>query len=327
MKKILVTGGSGFIGSHIVRHHLQKNDQVWAIDDLSTGNIDNLEFCKNNPNFRFSRADICNWQELQEAVKWSDCIYHMAAVVGQFLVLSDSARTLSSNIHGCQNVLEAIANTKSPTRLLIASTSSVYCHSEPDNGAFYENNPLTYPSGKFIQEVYPLSKLINEVMGLSYVAQKGLFCAIARIFNSIGPHQKANYGMVVPNFVKRALKNEPLLVYGDGQQRRAFTHVHDTVQGLNLLLESDKANGQIVNVGNNRDCSILDLANLVIKKTSSSSKITFVPYREAYGMDFVDVQLRVPSQEKLLQITNFRPKITLEEAIDDIIASEMVLKG
>lgn len=319
-ENILVTGGAGFIGSHIITHHLDKGDHVWAVDNLQTGHLKNIESYRKNSKFLFNQEDVCTWIKLGEAVKWADKIYHMAATVGQRMVLGNSVNTITNNIQACESILKAMADTESKARLIIASTSEVYCHlSSHDGKHLSEDAFLNFTSGKFLQETYPLSKYVNEVMALSYTFQKGLDCTIARIFNTIGVNQSSAYGMVLPNFIEQALAQKPLTVYGDGLQTRSFCNVKDTVMALNTLLDTPESKGGIFNVGDDHECSIIDLAKLVIKKTKSKSETTFIPYKEAYGVDFTDVKTRCPNLHKLQQLTGFHPQYNLEQTIEMII--------
>lgn len=317
---ILVTGGAGFIGSHIARHHLHKGDRVWVIDNLASGNEENLS---PHPNLRFDQADIRVFEELQKAIEWSDRIYHMAATIGQRLVLAHTIETLSNNIDGLEVILKGMCKTKKETRLMVASTSGVYIHgADTSDGLLHETALLAVPSGEYLQETYRLSKMVNEVMTLAYVHQKKLPCTIVRIFNTIGIHQTGRYGMVVPTFVGQALRGKPITVFGNGQQRRAFCNVHDSVEAFDRLLQTPKSIGSIVNVGNHLESSILDLAKMIKARTKSSSEIVFVPYKEAYGVDFVDVQSRKPALDVLFKMTGFRPKWSLEETLDEVIDFE-----
>ena len=321
--KILITGGSGFIGSHIAEHHLQKKDSVWVIDNLSSGKKENLANFSGNPDFQFDEKDILSWEKLETAVSWADRIYHMAALVGQKLVLSNLRTTLSSNIRGCENILQAIAHSTKKQELLIASSSSVYNNTK--TRVDKEDAILHTPSGQFVQEAYQLSKLVNEVMALSYAGRVNFHCCIARIFNTIGPRQRSRYGMVVPSFVQQAIRNEPITIYGNGKQTRSFCNIHDTIQAFELLFENPESHANIVNVGNDREISIKELALLVKKLAQSSSKITYIPYKEAYGIDFQETWRRKPSLKKLRQLTGFKAKYSLEQTIKEIIATESLL--
>ena len=322
-KKVLVTGGAGFIGSNLVRHHLEKGDEVRAIDSLQTGFLKNIEPFKRNPFFRFDQANLCDFPGLQEAVHWADRIYHMAAFVGQRFVLAHPTETLSNNIRCCEAVFEAMYQAKSRARLLIASTSELYCHSDiGPNEKVREETISKFPSGKFLQEAYPVSKLANEVAALSYVHQKGLDVVVARLFNTIGVNQSASYGMVVPTFVEQALAHRPITIFGDGLQTRSFSNVADTVVALEKLLDNPQSKGEIVNVGDDRECSIKDLAFLVKKLSNSDSEIRHLTYREAYGVDgFVDVRRRCPDLSKLIRLTGFCPRLPLERVINQVIDS------
>lgn len=323
-ENILITGGAGFIGSHIAEHHLNKGDHVWIVDNLSTGRKENV-----HPNqTRFSHADIRNWNELDEAVEWAHKIYHMAAIVGQRLVLSHPIDTLNNNNDGCEMLLQAISQFNLNCRIVIASSSSVYYHTNPDkDGSYHEEALLSFASGELLQETYPLSKLMNEMLLLSYVYEKGIHGVVARIFNTIGVNQRALYGMVVPNFVRQALQNQPITVFGSGKQSRSFSNALDTAEALDLLLSTPKSKGAIVNVGNDHEYTILQLAEIVKERTGSSSEIVFIPYEEAYGVEFIDVERRKPHLEKLKELTGFTPKWSLEETIDQIIAHEKKYLG
>jgi UDP-glucose 4-epimerase len=322
-RRVLVTGGAGFIGSNIVAHHLAKGDEVWAVDNLQTGRKSNLEPFFTNPSFKFDESNLLSWKKIHEAANWADRIYHMAADVGQRFVIAHPIGTLSDNISCYEQLLKALAETKSQARLILASTSELYnyCARTSDIG-FPEETPITIPSGKFIQETYPVGKITNEVMTLAYNHEKGLHCTIARIFNTVGLNQSSAYGMVLPKFIEQALKNEPIAVYGDGLQTRSFSNVHDTVAMLELLLENESSVGEIYNVGSDIECSIVDLAKKVIQRTESKSKIVYVDYKEAYGIDFVDVRHRRANLEKLRKLINYAPKWTLDQTIDELISAQ-----
>lgn len=322
-QRVLITGGAGFIGSNLAELLLSKGDKVWVVDNLQTGQMKNILPFEENKNFRFSLANLCDWNQLEEAVSWADRIYHLAANIGQKKVLANPLQTISNNIKGCEVVLDAMQKTKSKARLLISSTSEVYYHSDIESdGKVREHNMIKFHSGRFRQESYPLSKLVNEVMILGYANAFGGHCVIARIFNTIGVNQCATYGMVVPTFVEQALAGQPLTVFGDGEQKRSFSDVRDTTQALYRLIESPETDGEIVNVGNDVECSINELAQLVKEITNSSSEIKHLSYQEAYGVDdFDDVRRRRPCISKLKKLTGFTPSYSLEETIHEILKS------
>ena len=318
--KILITGGAGFIGSHLARFHLNRNDEVAVLDDLSTGKKENIAPFLSSPHFRFKQADLCTYPRLEELVLGAERIYHMAAIVGQKRVLKNSVDVLSSNIHGCERILQIASKKNKDTRILIASTSCVYDQLPPDPPKD-EEATLLFPSGTYLQQTYPLSKLVNEVMGLSYVGSQNLHCVVSRLFNIIGPNQTGKYGMVVPTFIKQALTHNPITVYGDGQQTRSFCYIDDAVQALYLLLENPSCKGEIINIGQDEEVSILSLAQQIRQKTNSTSPIIHIPYKEAYGVDFQDIAKRRPILTKLQKLTRFHPKTCLDNALDQIIAS------
>lgn len=323
MEHILITGGAGFIGSHLAEYHLNKGDKVWAIDNLLSVSKENLAPLLTHPAMRFDQADVRTFAQLQEAVQWSDRIYHMAAIVGMRNVLAHPVETMEVNIETLDAVLQAMRNTKRQTRLLVASSSAVYWNGElgPD-GAFHEDVVLPIRSGEFLEESYSVSKIVNEVSALAYGHEYGLHCTVARLFNTVGVRQTGRYGMVVPTFVKQALEGGPITVFGTGDQIRSFCNVHDATVALDLLVSNPKSKGEIFNVGNDRACTILELAQMVKEKTNPSIEIRFLSYKEAYGMDFQDVLKRRPNIDKLYNLTGFRPKWTLEQTIDEILRSK-----
>lgn len=317
--KLLITGGAGFIGSHLALHHLEKQDSVWVLDNLSTGRIENLSSVLNHPNFRFSNENLSTWDELQRAVEWADGIYHMAAIVGQEVVINHPVSVITENINGCERLLKTMVSSHASCRLLIASSSEVY--GTDGTSSFKEDAPIQFPSGKCVQVNYPLSKYVNETMTLSYVHEKGLNGVIARLFNTTGPNQTGRYGMVVPRFMKQSLENKAITVYGSGKQSRSFCDIRDTCTLLNTLMVNQKAQGEIFNVGNDQEISILELAQLVKKQTHSSSDIVYIPYEEAYGMPFQDTVRRCPDLTKVRNHFDFAPKWNLENTIDHMIAN------
>jgi len=316
--KVLVTGGAGFIGSHIVKNHLDAGREVWVIDDLSSGSKDNLP---NHPKLQVTVEDLTTCKDLDEAVAWADRIYHMAAVVGQKQIIAEPIRTFHTNTYGLERVLKGMSKCMSKAQLLVASSSSVYGHA--DHPIYKEDAVINVLPGEYIQQAYSVGKLINELTTLSYANTYNLNCLIIRYFNVVGTNQTSRYGMVIPNFVKRALAGNPLEVYGDGTQTRSFGNVKDSLRATEILFDNPKANLEIINIGNDREISILDLAKLVIERTKSSSEIKFVPYLEAYGIDFLEIKRRQPNLEKLRNLTGFTHEYTLEETIDQVIAEHL----
>ena len=314
---ILITGGAGFIGSHIAALHLDRGDEVAVVDDLSTGSRANLEdFCR-NPRFRFVHADIADWDGLADALNSADRVYHMAAVVGMFRVLREPVRVTRVNVCATERLLEAVASSAKRPHVVIASSSSVYSHSHSRD--LREDDELVYLPRKGGLTGYALSKLTNEIQAMAYQQEHGLHVTIPRLFNAVGPRQTGNYGFVLPRFIKQALAGEPLTVFGDGTQTRSFCDVRDTVAALDLLAGNESAAGQPVNVGNERETKIIDLARMVIERAGSRSKIEFVPFEKAYGSAFDQITQRRPVEDRLASLTGFHPRWTLEETVDDLI--------
>jgi UDP-glucose 4-epimerase len=315
---ILITGGAGFIGSHVAAFHLKRGDEVVAVDDLSTGSPANLEAFKSHPRFRFVHADLLEWPGLAGAVKVADRIYHLAAVVGMFRVLKDPVRITKVNVGATEALLEAAATSGHLPQVVIASSSSVYGHSEAKELGEEDDVVFTPHDGGLTG--YGLSKLVNEIQAHAYCESFGLPIAVARLFNAAGPRQTGTYGFVVPRFVQEAVNGEPLTVFGDGTQTRSFCDVRDTVAALDLLAGCPAAYGVPVNVGTTREISILDLAKLVMERTGSNSEISFIPFEEAYGAHFEHIMRRRPVITRLQALTGFRPRFTLENTIDDLVA-------
>src|SRR6185369_11981005 len=315
---ILVIGGAGFIGSHIVEHHLKKGNQVHVVDDLSTGSMDNITPFLDSPSIRFDQANILTWSGIEKAVAWADRIYHMAAVVGAMMALEEPVKVIVNNIAGCERLLCAVRMGGWDPTIILASSSEVYGSNTLEE--FNEDAVLVLPSRAKLRWNSAVSKIADEALALSYFQKYNKHITIARIFNTIGPRQTAHYGAVVPRFVEQAVAGSPITVFGDGTQKRCFCDVRDTVATLDLLASNPTSKGEIVNVGNDREISILDLAELVRKQAGSSSQITFVPYLKAYGNDFEDISARKPSLKKVQNLTSFNNRWKLEETLDELIA-------
>ena len=317
---VLVTGGAGFIGSHVVALHLARGDQVHVVDDLSTGVRANLLEHDGNPNFRFDEADILTWNRLDRAVGWADRIYHLAAVVGVYRVLAEPTKVLATNIAGCERLLRAAHDGGWKPQIVIASSSEVYGHNNEE--ILREDQDLSVSTRAGTRWGYSVSKIADEALGLSYAQRFGIPAVIARFFNTIGPRQVGRYGMVVPRFVAQAVADEPITVFGGGQQTRSFCDARDTVVALDALASRIGADTQVVNVGNDREISILELAELVIARAGSRSEIKHVALQEAYGENFEDIRRRRPALDKLRALTGFKHQYTLERTIDELIAIE-----
>ena len=314
---ILITGGSGFIGSNFTNHHLNKGDRVSVIDNLSSGQNKNITRFQGNPNFHFYEANILNCPQLEEMVGWADRIYHLAAIVGIFRVLSEPLSLMQVNVKGTDCLLQAVANSKSRPHIVFASSSSVY--GPGHNRAMNENDDLIVESSASPLQLYAISKLTGEALTKAYHQTYQIPMTIIRLFNVIGPHQTGQYGMVVPRFIKQACSNEPITVFGDGNQTRSFCDIRDVLSAIDLLNLSDKNGFNVINIGNDSEIKINDLAKLVISRTNSKSKIEHIPYREAYGMEYFDIAKRKPDISKLRELTGFEHQWTLQKTIDDLI--------
>jgi UDP-glucose 4-epimerase len=323
---VLVTGGAGFIGSHLVERHLAQGHRVHVIDDLSTGTQANVDAFAEHPRFRFTQADVLTWDGLDKAVGWADRIYHMAAVVGMFRVLEDPIRVLAVNIAGCERVLRAAKAGKWRPQVVIASSSEVY--GQGNDNHFQEDAQVVIESAANVRWNYAVSKLADEVFGLSYAREtNGLPVVIARLFNTVGSRQSGRYGMVIPRFVAQAVAGDAMTVFGDGTQSRCFCDVRDTVAALDALAGNEAAHGQIVNVGNRQEITINDLATKVRALAQSESPVIRIPYREAYGADFEDVHRRSATFEKLRTLTGLEPQWPLDATLAELIAARRAAAG
>ena len=313
--KALITGGAGFIGSHLAQRLLGRGDEVIVVDDLSTGRLENIEKVRNQRGFSFVEDDVRNAGTMQRLVEQSDVVFHLAAAVGVKLIAQRPVHTIETNIHGTEVVLEA-AN-KFGKKVLLASSSEVYGKSEA--GPFCEDDDMVLGSTKFSRWSYACSKAIDEFLGLAYHQELGLVVVIARFFNTIGPRQTGAYGMVVPRFVRWALKNEPILIYGTGRQSRCFCYVEDVVKAAVGLMDCDGAAGDVYNIGSTEEITIEALAEKVIEMTGSKSKKEFVSYEQAYGRAMDDMMRRVPSVERIKQTIGWQPETSLEKTLEIVI--------
>jgi UDP-glucose 4-epimerase len=314
--RYLITGGAGFIGSHLSETLIARGEEVFVLDDLSTGSVENIRHLKSNKRFHYIFDSIMNKHLLAELVDESDVIFHLAAAVGVRLIVESPVRTIETNVHGTQNVLDAASKKKK--LVFTASTSEVYGKS--DKVPFHEDADLVLGPTSKGRWSYAASKALDEFLALSFWKEKGLPVVVARFFNTVGPRQTGRYGMVLPNFVRQALAGEPITVYGTGTQSRCFCDVRDCVQAVLKLVDGGKAIGEVVNIGSTEEVSIQRLAEIVRERAGSKSKIVSVPYDQAYEPGFEDMPRRMPALEKLERITGFRPSIRLEEIIDEVIA-------
>jgi UDP-glucose 4-epimerase len=314
--RYLITGGAGFIGSHLSEVLLERGENVFVLDDLSTGSVENIRHLKANGRFHYVFDSILNKHLLAELVDESDVVIHLAAAVGVRLIVEHPVRTLETNIHGTQSVLDAASKKKK--LVFIASTSEVYGKS--DKVPFHEDADLVLGPTTKSRWSYAASKALDEFLALSYWKERKQPVKIARFFNTVGPRQTGRYGMVLPNFVRQALAGEPITVYGSGKQSRCFCDVRDSVESLIRLLATDQSIGEVVNIGTDQEVTIERLAHLVKERTESNSPVTFVPYDQAYEPGFEDMPRRVPSLDKLEKLTGFRPAIPLVEIVDRVIA-------
>ena len=314
--QILVTGGSGFIGSHLVESLIDIGHSVTVLDDLTTGNLQNLSQVMENSKFEFIHGSVLDQELLRDVVTKSDYIFHLAAAVGVFNIVKNPLRSMLVNIYGTENVLRISHELDTP--ILLTSSSEIYGKNSKISLSEDDDRILGSPS--ILRWSYSEAKAIDESLAMAYHFEHGLPVVIARFFNTVGPRQVGQYGMVVPRFVEMAIKNEPITIYGDGNQKRSFAHVYDVVEGLLLLAFNEKAKGRAVNIGNSDEISIIELAKMVIDRTGSKSSIKFVNYKDAYGTGFEDMERRVPNLSLIESLTGWKPRRNLIQIIDDIIS-------
>ncbi|MBA3710920.1 MAG: GDP-mannose 4,6-dehydratase [Pyrinomonadaceae bacterium] len=314
--RVLITGGAGFIGSHLSDAYIERGDEVHVIDDLSTGSIDNIAHLKKHERFHYTIDTVQNHPVIAELVDQCDVVFHLAAAVGVKLIVESPVRTIETNVRGTEIVL-AVAN-KKKKKVLIASTSEVYGLS--DQVPFREDGNLVMGATVKGRWSYACSKAIDEFLALAYWREKKLPTIVVRLFNTVGPRQTGQYGMVIPTFVRQALAGRPLTVYGDGQQTRCFGYVGDIVGALVKLMDDPGAVGKVFNIGSNEEVSILELAHRVKELTNSDSEIVLVPYDEAYEEGFEDMPRRVPDITKIDAQVGFHPEMTLDGILQKVIA-------
>lgn len=314
--RYLITGGAGFIGSHLAERLLAQGDQVILLDDLSTGSIENIRHLKNDPRMSYFLEPIENRHVLSELVDEADAVFHLAAAVGVRLIIESPVHTIETNVNGTQLVLEAACKKRKP--VFCASTSEVY----GKNGKvpFDEEADLVLGATSKARWSYAASKAVEEFLALSYWKEKRQPVVIGRFFNTVGPRQTGRYGMVLPNFVQQALDRQPITVYGSGLQSRCFCDVGDCIEAVLRLMATERAVGEVVNIGSQQEITIADLARLVKQRTGSDSPIQQIPYDEAYEPGFEDMLRRAPSLDKLERLTGFRPQTSLDEIVDRVIA-------
>ena len=317
-ERVLVTGGAGFIGSHLCEYMVHSGYQVTAIDNLTTGRLENIHHLRPLPSFQFVREDIANAQVLDRLTSQADLVIHLAAVVGVKLIVEDPVHTIVTNVMGTEAVLET-AN-RYGCKVLIASTSEVY--GKGVKVPFREEDDRLMGSTTHSRWAYAASKAVDEFLGLAYHRQFGLPVVVMRFFNTVGPRQTGQYGMVVPRFVRQALRNEPMTVYGDGEQTRCFADVRDVVEAVTKLSEHAPAVGQVFNIGSTEEVTIRQLAERVLELTGSQSEIVYIPYDQAYAPGFEDMRQRVPSIEKIQRLIGFKPRYQLDDILSQVIAYE-----
>ncbi len=313
--RALITGGAGFIGSHLADHLLGRGDQVVLLDDLSTGRVTNIEHLNDRTGAEFVLGSILDTELVDEAVARVDAVFHLAAAVGVNLIVEKPLESLMTNIRGTETVIEMAH--KYDKRLLVMSTSEIYGKNTSDSLSEEDDRILGSPLKS--RWSYSEAKAIDEILAYTYWREKGLETVIIRLFNTVGPRQTGSYGMVIPRFVGQALRNEPITVFGDGNQTRCFCHVGDVVEGLVALSEHPEAFGRVFNLGGGEEVSIRELAERVIELAGSQSSLEFIPYDTAYEAGFEDMERRVPNTTRAMQLVGFEPSASLDDIIRSVI--------
>jgi UDP-glucose 4-epimerase len=315
-KRYLITGGAGFIGSHLTEALLARGDHVVVLDNLATGRFANLDAVGAHPHFRFVQGSVLDELVVDEAVHECDAVVHLAAAVGVRLIVEQPLRSFTTNIRGSEVVLTAAHRYRRP--VLVASSSEVY--GKNNTGPLHETMDRVLGPTSVERWSYSTAKAVDEILAFLYHRERGLPAVVARFFNTVGPRQSPAYGMVIPRLVRQALAGEPLTVHGDGQQSRTFCHVSDTIAAILGVLGEPAAFGEPFNIGGDREITVLQLAELIRDRTGSSSPIDLIPYEEAYAKGFEDMRRRVPDTSKLHALTGWRAVRSLEEILDDVIA-------
>ena len=313
--RVLITGGAGFIGSHLCEALLERGDEVFILDNLSTGSIHNVVHLKANPRFHYTIDTVANEPVVAELVDRCDIVVHLAAAVGVKLIVEQPVHTIETNVHGTEVVLKH-AN-KKKRLVLVASTSEVYGKST--EVPFHEDADLVLGATTKHRWAYACSKMIDEFLALAYWKERKLPVIVVRLFNTVGPRQTGQYGMVIPNFVRQALAGQPITVFGDGTQSRSFTYVGDVVKAMVALIDEPRAIGQVFNIGNGNEITIGQLAAKVKKMTGSSSEIVLIPYDKAYEAGFEDMPRRVPDISRIQTLVGYKPTVELDETLTRVI--------
>jgi UDP-glucose 4-epimerase len=317
--RALITGGAGFIGSHLADHLLDRGDQVVLLDDLSTGRLANIEHLNDRSDAEFVLGSILNTELIDEVVSRVDAVFHLAAAVGVNLIVERPLESLMTNIRGTETVIEMAH--KYDKRLLVMSTSEIYGKNTSDSLSEDDDRILGSPLKS--RWSYSEAKAIDEILAYTYWREKGLETVIIRLFNTVGPRQTGSYGMVIPRFVGQALRNEPITIFGDGNQTRCFCHVGDIVEGLVALSEHPEAFGKVFNLGGGKEVAIRELAERVIKLAGSQSSLEFIPYDAAYEAGFEDMDRRVPNTTRAMQLVGFEPSASLDDIIRSVIDDQL----
>ena len=315
----LVTGGSGFIGSHLAEALLDRGDRVVALDNLSTGRLANLSHVMQHPEFRFVHGSVLDELVVDELMNQCDAVVHLAAAVGVKLIVEHPLRSLTTNIRGSEIVIEAAHRYR--RKILLASTSEIY--GKNSSGPLHENSDRILGNPAVVRWAYSTAKAVDEILANAYHKERGLPTVVLRLFNTVGPRQSPAYGMVIPRLIRQALKGKPLTVFGNGSQTRCFVHVADAIDAIIKLLDDPAAVGETFNVGSSDEISILELANIIISRCDNRSTIQLVPYDQAYESGFEDMERRVPDTTKLQTRTGWRPRHSLDDILQEMIADAL----